>query len=369
MTSLSETPQTRLRSQRWTWIAGRWPFSKLLNYLALRDRRATITAMAAALRELDRRTQSSNYSQATSTLLQKPRRTISKLSEEASAVAREKGAGNQGTIRLLNDRYQALLNETERLLTQDQRWRELAARIRVERTELWEEATRWAPAWQKTVIGYVAKVDDALHFAPRSRNTEDELQRALQCIRRLRDDLAFVQGVNELKEVCDKASIPLGQMNPIPGSYLQNDLESFRETLKAGHDRFLRGEYNAAHRHLLAARKLAEQITLTDLAERRKRQVEALRWLDLLKKDEQAGVLPAEISTVLSDFSNPEFLKEWEQIHRKIDMHILARAFALGNHDQKLIAERFGTKPILKWSAKLDFDELAHFAETVVGRL
>jgi hypothetical protein len=369
MISLSEALPTRLQSQRWNWIARCWPFSNLLSYLERRDRRKSVIALAAALREMQKLTQSTNYSQATTTLLQKPQRAIFKLKMEALAVASEKQSGNRISIKSLHERYQALLNEVERLLTQDRRWRELATKLRSDRTEMWEEATRWAPLWQQTVIGLIAKVDDALQFAPRTRNTEDELQRALHCIRRLRDNLAFVQGVNELKATCDKAWISLGQMNPIAGSYLQNDLESYRETLEAGHARFSRGEYSAANRHLLAARKLAEQIMRTDLAERRKRQTEAHRWLELLEKDEEAGGLPEEISTVLSDCSRPEFLTEWEQIHRKIDMHILARAYALGNQEQKLIAEQLGTKPILKWGPKIDFDELAHFAQSVVDRL
>ncbi len=369
MTAFSRALREFLQGQRWSWVARRWPCRALLRRLERGYEAECASTLLADLRVLEQMCRPEKYAQATNTLLLKPQRAITKLANEVISAARKNRSGTNVSVGPLQLRYQELLAEVKRLLQQDQKWRKLAARLRAERTELWEEASRRAPLWQQTVTGLVAEVDDALRFAPRIRNPEEELQQAAHWVARIRTELAYLRGVDDLQSACDKATTRLEKMSPIDGSYLQHDLTSFRDTLEVGRSCFSSGEYSAAQRHFRAAHNLAKEILRTELAERRKRRSEAHRWLDILERDHKAGQLPEEISTVLCDFSSPGFLNDWEQLHRRIDAHVLAEACAMGKHDQKEIAKRLGTKTIVKWGAKLNSKELKRFAQAVVETL
>jgi hypothetical protein len=154
-------------------------------------------------------------------------------------------------------------------------------------------------------------------------------------------------------------------LRPIAGTYVSEDVLTFHETLAAGQKAYSGGEYAAARRHLGAALEVAKRVAAGNRAERMRRKAEAQQWQDVLGD----AAVSAEITNVLGRWSSPDFAHEWEELHKKIDDLVLAKACEMGNRDQKLIAKRIGVKRTVRWRDHMEWDELERFAKATVREL
>jgi hypothetical protein len=154
-------------------------------------------------------------------------------------------------------------------------------------------------------------------------------------------------------------------LKPISGSYVSEDVFSFRTTLSAGQQAFIAGDYVAARRHLDAALQLGKRVAAGNRAERVKRKAEAQQWRELLPEAE----ISAQIDDVLGHWSSPNFSHEWEELHKKIYDLVLAKACEMGNRDQRIIANRIGVKRTVRWREHMEWKDLERFAQATVHEL
>lgn len=359
-----------LRSGRWLTLGSVWPFKTMLEVLDRRHEAKEADALSEKIAALDKKTRSEKYSRATNTHLLKHQRAISSLDNEVIATARKNRSGTLTSTNKLHDRYDSLLVEVTRMLNRDANWRTRAAHLRNQRTELWEQATKWSPAWQRTITLFIAEVDEALKFARLTGNPEDQLTDAKLAVGRLQSALDYVKKVGDCNKKAIHVAARIEKLKPIEGSYLSQDKSSFYETLAAGQEAFAIGEYVAARRHLDAALRLANRVLTTERSDRLKQKNEAKQWVTILgNKDLSAKTITAEITSVLENSSSLDFHADWEQLHKKIDDHVLARACEMGNRDQKAIAKRIGDKRTVKWRENIQWNDLLRFSQAVVKEL
>jgi vacuolar-type H+-ATPase subunit I/STV1 len=298
-------------------------------------------------------------------LLFRHQRAIASLKSNVISARRKNSSGVLTPIDNLQHRYESLLLQIKRLLDQDSAWRTRAEALKAQRTELWERATRWSPTWQGTIKGFISETDEALRFARRTKNPEDQIAQAISAVARLRNALEYVEEVNSFNVKATRVAGRVESLQPIDGSYLSQDSLSFRETLAAGQQAFAVGEYVTARRHLDAALRLGKRVVTTERAERLKRKAEARQWIRILGDKK----ISAEITSVLGHSSSPEFHVEWEELHQKIDDLVLAKACEMGKHDQETIAKRIGIKRTVRWRKQIEWNDLLRFAQAMVKEL
>lgn len=361
----SERLRGWLHSGRAQSIACSWPISSLLRRLDCNHEKKAAEAVLRDLEALDKCTRDEKYAQATATFLLKHQRSLTSLTTDVISARRKNSSGTLTPIHKLRHRYESARVQINRILDQDANWRARANTLQRQRSELAKRSERWSPIWQRTILGFINEIDEALRFARRTRSPEDQLAQAAAAVARLQNALQYVEEVDGLNAKASRVAERVEKLRPLDGSYLSQDALSFRETIQAGKEAFDDGEYVAARRHLEAALRLAHTIVASERAERLKRKAEARQWIEVLG-DRQ---IAAEINSVLDRSSDPDFHTRWEQLHRKIDDLVLAKACEMGNRDQKTISKRIGVKRTVKWRERMEWNDLLRFAQAVVKEL
>lgn len=328
-----------------------------------------IDLLSKDLQMLEQRTCARVFSQASHSLLADERRLIDRMLEEAKSLGVKSSADKLLLIEELHKQYLFLEDVVNRLLEQDAAWKNRAVSLRQDRAALGEVVAAWAPAWQESLSGLFNEVDAALSLSPRTKETKEELQRAADCIARIRSSLEFVTNLDSLFSQMMDVEAVLGKMSPVSGGYLQQDIQTFKRLLERGRRSFERGDYVSAERDVLSAQSLGLQVQSEEEDERLKGWVDAEEWLALLENDGEAALFVEDIRTLLSNPSHPDFLVEWEQVHGRILEHVHKRAYRSGNRDQRDIGNQRGAEPSLKWKRQIDAKQLVGFARIVSDEL
>jgi hypothetical protein len=325
----------------------------------------TANLLSLELAKLEEQSRDHNYARITESGIEKLLRQIKSLRAELNETRRKNASGKLTPVSRLESKYDPLRQELETALKQDRKWRAQGERLRADRTELWDRVVKWAPKWQLTVKAFITETDEALKAAPRAKNPESQLQLAFRAVSRLRRALESVEEVDRLNGRANQMARRIEMLRPIARTYVSEDVLTFQETLAEGQKAFSGGEYAAARRHLGSALEVARRVAIGNRAERRKRRAEAQQWQDVLGD----GAMSAEIANVLGRWSSPDFAHEWEELHKKIDDLVLAKACEMGNRDQKSIAKRIGIKRSVRWREHIEWDDLRRFAEATVREL
>jgi hypothetical protein len=346
-------------------VGATWPISRFVNRLNCWHEADTAKLLLFKLAELDEQCRGDKYARISETGIEKAQRAIKSLRGELKEANRKNVSGTLTPVQRFELKYNSLRQQIETVLQQDRKWRTRGENLRTERTELWERVVKWAPKWQLTVKAFITETDEALKVAPRAKSPDAQMQLAARAVSRLQNALEYVDEVNRLNSRATQVARRIEVLKPIAGSYVSEDALSFRATLSAGQQAFTAGEYVAARRHLDAALQLAKRVAASNREERMKRKAEAQQWKELLP---DPGI-SAEITNVLGHWSSPEFAHEWEELHKKIDDLVLAKACDMGNRDQKIIAKRIGAKRTVRWREHMEWADLERFARATVYEL
>jgi hypothetical protein len=347
-----------------------WPFSAVSRKLDCAYETATARILLRNISILEEQTVGEKYADATDHVLLKHRRNLKVLLRGVQAAICKNRAGTLSPTHEFQARYGLMHAQIMRILDQDSGWRSWAKHLGQARTELWLEATRWALAWQKTITGFVREVDEALRFARRTRTPDNQLNDASLAVKHLHTALQYVQEVSNLHKTASAQARRVDPLRPLKESYLYEDKLNFRATFDAGCESFKAGDYSAARRYLEAALRQSKRIVAGERLERWRHKRDANEWIKTLSsRDPETRILSVEINAVLEIASAPEFHAEWEDLHKQIGDHVVARAYAMGNRDQKTIAQRIGDKQTFRWRDTIQWEDLSRFAEAVAKEL
>ena len=342
-----------------------WPISTILRKLNCSHEVGTAALLLDKLAALEEQSRGESYARMSESGIDKVQRAMRPLRCELNEAKRKNTSGKLTPVHRLELKCNSLQQQLETILEQDRKWRARAEGLRGQRTELWDCVVRWAPKWQLTVKVFINEADEALKATPRAKSPENQLQLASRAVSRLRSALESVEEVDRLNSRAGQVARRVEMLRPIVGSYVSEDAQTFRETLAAGQNAFTAGEYSSARRHLDAALQVAKRVASGNRAERMKWKAEAQQWSELLGD----SAISAEITNVLGRWSSPDFAHKWEELHKKIDDVVLAKACEMGNRDQKTIAKRIGIKRTVRWGEHMKWDDLAKFAQATVNEL
>jgi hypothetical protein len=329
MNGLVERLRVWLNSGAGKSVGAIWPISTILRKLNCSHEVGTADLLLHKLAALEEQSRGENYARMSESGIDKVQRAMRPLRAELDEAKRKNTSGKLTLVQRLEQKCNSLGQQLETILEQDKKWRARAEELRGQRTELWDRVVRWAPKWQLTVKVFINEADEALKATPRAKSPENQLQLASRAVSRLRSALASVEEVDRLNSRAGQVARRLEVLRPIVGSSVSEDSQTFRETLAAGQKAFAAGEYLSARRHLDAALQVAKRVAIGNRTERMKRKAEAQQWREPLGD----RAISAEITDVLGRWSSPDFAHEWEELHKRIDDLVLAKACEMGNLD------------------------------------
>ncbi len=292
---------------------------------------------------------------------------LNMLSTKCSETASIYRGSRQGSLAPFRREYRSLRNRLREISDRDERWASDAALLRREFSGLLEESNSYEGSVRERLMYHQKALNLRLESAVKALDPDTRLSEARRVLDYAKSDLEIpriaVLRIEKLPDslgsLCDSGL----RIEPVRTecTELKSIVTAARRNLRAGNYALAGSQAEAAERLTIRIRERLLYLFETARGSQEE-------WLRLASVHDAFGVKFAHRISEVRDISDPYLMiPRWKALSVEISEYALHRACETGNLEQQALMNIVGQSNGVRWSPRLDAEELIRFAKSCVG--